>query len=138
MDLASSGKRLAKQLLALQLILAVLLGVVSYFFSDLSSAISVVTGGTLSVIVNAIFAYYVFRFAGARKNKEIVDSMKKGNKLKLFASVIGLGVLFQWPVFQNAFVILGYCLIMLLHYPILIILNRVSLQSTVQPKIFKL
>ncbi|BDX08697.1 ATP synthase subunit I [Planctobacterium marinum] len=126
MDLAKAGKRLAKQMLVLQFAIVMTAGVLFYLLSDLSSAISVVTGGTLSVLTNAVFSFYVFRFSGASKTKEIVNSMKKGNKYKLLLVLVAFMVIYQLPFLDKAIVILGFCSMLLLQYPILIILHRVN------------
>lgn len=126
MDLAKAGKRLAKQMLVLQFAIVMAAGVLFFLLSDLSSAISVVTGGTLSVLTNAVFSFYVFRYSGASKTKEIVNSMKKGNKYKLLLVLLAFLVIYQLPFLDKAIVILGFCSMLLLQYPILIILHRVS------------
>lgn len=126
MDLAKAGKRLAKQMLVLQFAIVILSGMVFFLMDGLSSAISVVTGGTLSVLTNAVFAFFVFRFSGASKTREVVNSMKKGNKLKLLLVLLAFMAIYQIPFLDKAKVILGFCSMLLLQYPILIILHRVN------------
>lgn len=128
MDLAKAGKRLAKQMLALQFAIVIAAGLLFYLLDDFSSAISVVTGGTLSVLTHAVFSFYVFRYSGASKTKEIVNSMKKGNKYKLLLVLLAFMAIYQLPFLDKAIVILGFCSMLLLQYPILIILHRVNKQ----------
>lgn len=124
MDLARTGKRLAKLSLITQLSLVIVLSTVFFLFFDLSSSISVVTGGTLSVAINAVFAFFTFRFSGASKNQEVVNSMKRGMKIKLFVSVCAFIVIFQIPQIKNFEAVLGYCVAMISQYPILLTLHR--------------
>jgi ATP synthase protein I len=124
MDLARTGKRLAKLSLITQLSLVIVLSTVFFLFFDLSSSISVVTGGTLSVAINAVFAFFTFRFSGASKNQEVVNSMKRGMKIKLFVSVCAFIVIFQIPQIKNFEAVLGYCVAMIAQYPILLTLHR--------------
>ena len=118
--------------LLIQALFVIVLGTVFFFVNDLSSAISVVTGGTLSVVTNAVFAYYVFRFSGASKNQEIVNSMKKGNKIKLLVTLLGLAVVFQTSFFNPVDVIIGYCLMMLMQYPISLLVHRLKQDGAAQ------
>lgn len=132
LDLAGNGKNVAKMTLLIQSLFVIILGSVFFFIYDPSSAISVVTGGTLSVVSNAVFAFYVFRFSGASKNHEIVNSMKKGNKMKLLITLPGLAVVFQTPLFNPVDVIIGYCLLLLMQYPISLLVHRLKQEGAVQ------
>jgi len=129
MDLAQAGKRLAKQLLVLQLALLFLMGVAGIVFFALSSAFSFVTGGTLSVITNAVFSYYIFRFSGASKNQQVINSMKKGNKAKMIITILGFMTIFSVPQLDNLPAVLGYGSMMLLQYPLLLLVHRLHSQK---------
>lgn len=136
MNLAHAGKRLANQTLALQFTFIVVVAVIWSQIYDLSSAISVVTGGTVSVLSNALFAYYVFRFSGASKIQQTVNSMKKGNMFKLFVTLLAFGLIYQMPFLHNLDAVIGYCIALLAHYLILITLHRVAQQRDAARKDF--
>ena len=124
MDLAHTGKRLAKLSLITQFSLVIVLSVVFFLLFGLSSSISVGTGGTLSVAINAIFAFFMFRFSGASKNKEVVNSMKRGMRITLFVNVCVFIVIYQIPLIKNFEAVLGYSVAMISQYPILFTLHR--------------
>jgi ATP synthase protein I len=124
MDLAHAGKRLAKLSLIIQLSLVIVLSAIFFLIYDLSSSLSVITGGTLSVAINAVFAFFMFRHSGASKNQQVVDSMKRGMKFKLFIGVCAFIVIFKIPQIQNFEAILGFCLVVISQYPILLTLHR--------------
>ena len=129
MDLAHAGKRLAKLSLILQLLLVFALSAVFFLLYDLSSSISVLTGGTLSVVINAVFAFFVFRFSGASKNREVVSSMNRGMKIKLFIIVCAFMVIYSLPQIKNFEAITGFCVVMISQYPILLSLHRIMSQK---------
>lgn len=131
MDLAQAGKRLAKLSLIWQLSLVIVLSTVFFLFYDLSSAISVVIGGTLSVVINAVFAFFTFRFSGASKNQQVVNSMKRGLKIKLFISICAFFIIFQIPLIQNLEAVFGFSVVMISQYPILLTLHRNFSQKAV-------
>jgi len=131
MDLAYAGKRLAKSSLILQQSLVLLISAIFFLIYDLSSAFSVLTGGTLSVLINAVFAFFVFRFSGASKNQEVMSSMKRGMKIKLFVTVCVFIVIYKIPQIKNLEAMLGFCITMVSQYPILLTLHRKFSQKTV-------
>lgn len=131
MDLAYAGKRLAKRSLILQQSLVLLISTIFFLIYDLSSAFSVLTGGMLSVLINAVFAFFVFRFSGASKNQEVMNSMKRGMKIKLFVTVCVLIVIYKIPQIKNLEAMLGFCITMISQYPILLTLHRKNSQKTV-------
>lgn len=124
MDLAHAGKRLAKLSLILQQSLVIALCVIFFLINDLSSALSVGIGGTLSVVVNGVFAWFSFRFSGASKNQLIFNNMKRGMKIKLFVIVCVFIVIYQLPQIENFEATLGFGLAMIAQYPILLTLHR--------------
>lgn len=124
MDLARAGKRLAKLSLILQLSLVIVLSTFFFLINDLSSALSAGIGGTLSVAVNSVFAWFSFRFSGASKNELIFNSMKRGMKIKLFVIVCVFTVIYQLPQIKNFEATLGFGLAMFAQYPILLTLHR--------------
>jgi len=83
--------------LIIQLFITMLLvGVIALLFS-LSSAMLVGLGSIISTVPNALFAWYVYRFRGARNAQRILDSTYLGEGLKflvtavMFAGVFAVG-----------------------------------------------
>ena len=131
MDLAYAGKRLAERSLILQQSLVLLISAIFFLINDLFSAFSVLTGGTLSVLINAVFAFFVFLFSGASKNQEVMNSMKRGMKIKLFVAVCVFIVIYKIPQIKNLEAMLGFCITMISQYPILLTLHHYNNQKTV-------
>ncbi|MDT0594850.1 ATP synthase subunit I [Glaciecola petra] len=80
--IGSSGKKLALKGILFQLLVAVIL----LSFVALVQVEYVIASllGCLSFIVpHSIFAYWVFRFAGASKNELVAQSFSQGMKIKL-------------------------------------------------------
>ena len=58
-------------------------------------ALSILVGGFVVVIPNFVFASYAFRFAGAKKAKQVVASMFRGSTLKLLLTAFFTIVAFK-------------------------------------------
>ena len=129
MDLAHLGKRLAKTVLVLQLFSVTLLALGYWLVVDPSSAMAIVTGGSIAVVTNAIFACYAFKHAAASNRWQMLNNLKKGSKIKLLVTVLSFALLFQISFYQNIEVIIGYCCATLVQYPILILMSAARPQS---------
>lgn len=123
-DLARPGRHLALQGLSIQAILLLAVTLSVAFFQGLNSALLIMTGGCVGIITNLVFAFFAFRFAGASKNTQVVQSFKKGNKVKLLITVILLFIVFQRPELQRVEILAGYALVLLSHFPLMIILHQ--------------
>lgn len=124
MELVKPGKKLAARSLVFQCIFALILASMFFLFKDVSAAIVVFCGGTISILANMVFAFFAFRFGGGSKNKEVVKSFKKGSKLKFFSTVALFVIFYQWPFFHSIDLFLGYCLTLLAQYLALIYFSR--------------
>lgn len=92
--IGSSGKKLALKGILFQLLVAVIL----LFFVALVQGKYVVAvfAGCLSFIVpHSIFAYWVFRFAGASQNELVAQSFSQGMKIKLLLTSIFFVIAFS-------------------------------------------
>ncbi|QJR80966.1 ATPase F0F1 [Alteromonas pelagimontana] len=94
-DLAANGKRLAKKGTIYQLGIAVLLVLFSSWFISSSIAVSTGIGALISILPNALFAVFAFRYAGASKNELVARSFSQGAKVKLAMTVILFVVAFK-------------------------------------------
>ena len=110
-------------MLLTQAVFLALCGALGILFFAPSSALSFVTGGTLSIFSHAVFSFYTFRYSGASNNRAVVDSMKKGNKVKLLLTVIAFMIIFNVPYVTNFEAVMGYGVMMLVHYPIMLTLH---------------
>lgn len=86
-NLAQPGRALAAKGIIVQLIIGCLMVLLSVLFlSDIW--VSVTLGVTAFLIPHSIFAYWVFRYAGATKNSIVAQSLNQGMKLKLILTIV--------------------------------------------------
>lgn len=101
-DLAASGKSLATKGIAVQLVLSATMIIICaliwpYYVS------SVALGVISFVLPHCIFAFWIFRHAGASKNQQVVRSLSQGMKLKLALTslifIVAFSVFTAHPLF---------------------------------------
>jgi ATP synthase protein I len=108
-DLAAPGKKLAKIGITVQASVGIVATSLTGIY-DLNMSGSVILGVIAFLLPHSVFAYWVFRYAGATKNNIVAQSMNQGMKLKLlltfFIFVIAFSQLNAHPVFLlSAYVI---------------------------------
>lgn len=86
--LTLAGRRLAKRLLLLQAAVALVLLAFFAWLYGASGAKTAFAGSIISLVPNAIFAVYAFRFGGARSASEVVRSFYAGEALKMVLTII--------------------------------------------------
>ncbi len=118
MLLVKPGKKLAKIMLVGQMVFTLLLALFFYLFFDLSKALSVAIGGIICILTSAIYTYFAFKVTGGSKYILIFKNVKSGRKAKLSMTVVLLLVCFQVPQIEKLELLLGYCLTVLMQYPI--------------------
>lgn len=85
--LATAGKKLAIKGVIVQLIITFLLTII-VALAQFTYVNEVLLGCLSFLVPHSIFAYWVFRYAGATKNELVAQSFNQGMKLKLFLTVI--------------------------------------------------
>lgn len=123
-SLALEGRHLAKKTLTIQTIFALILSCFFYFFSGENSGLSALLGSIASIVPALIFAHLAFKYAGASKNKLVVKSFSKGNKLKFITTVVLFSLAFQWSEIQFLPLMVGYLLTTVAQWPIIGFLHR--------------
>jgi ATP synthase protein I len=86
-DLALPGKKLAAKGIIVQLIVGLIMILISVFVLSVGW-VSVTLGVIAFLIPHSIFAYWVFRYAGATKNHIVAQSLNQGMKLKLILTIL--------------------------------------------------
>ncbi|MEP2650734.1 MAG: ATP synthase subunit I [Paraglaciecola sp.] len=124
-SLVQKGQKLAKNILILQSILAIICSSVFAFFLGKNEGLSALYGGFICVIPNGLFAFLVFRYSGASKIKLVVRSFNKGSKLKFLFTILLFLFVYQWQNLQPLPLIVTYVVTLMAQWPIIIILNRV-------------
>ncbi|WP_237758321.1 F0F1 ATP synthase subunit I [Legionella londiniensis] len=83
-----------RRLFAWQLGMALLLGMIAAVSFGTKAGLSALLGGLVSVIPNAIFAWKLFQYQGARAARQIVNSFYKGEALKITLSAVLFALVF--------------------------------------------
>lgn len=86
-NLAKQGRDLAVRVVFFQSIAVAFLSVGVFFFFQAFTALSFFYGGFVSVIANAVFGFFAFKYSGARQNKLVVQSFGRGAKIKLYITI---------------------------------------------------
>ncbi|MFC3122044.1 ATP synthase subunit I [Agaribacter flavus] len=111
-DLAANGKNLAIKGLAVQFALGFTLIIICALFWP--EHVSSVALGVISfVLPHSIFAYWIFRYAGASKNQLVVRSLSQGMKIKLALTSIIFTVAFSTFSAHPLFLLGAYAMITL-------------------------
>ncbi|WP_242602014.1 F0F1 ATP synthase subunit I [Legionella yabuuchiae] len=88
------GMRGARRLLACQTGLTLIITIAAALWGGGHAAQSAFLGGLVSVIPNAYFAWKVFQYQGARAARKIVNSLYKGEAIKIFLTLILFALVF--------------------------------------------
>ncbi|MEO9943708.1 ATP synthase subunit I [Paraglaciecola sp.] len=124
-SLVREGQKLAKNILLLQSIIAIICTLLYSFFLGKNEGLSALYGGLICIIPSAIFAFLAFRYAGASKIKLVVRSFNKGSKLKFLFTILLFLFVYQWQSLQPLPLIVTYVVTLMAQWPIIIFLNRV-------------
>jgi len=125
-SLTAPGRALAKHIFICQMIIIIALSVFFAVFFGQNSALSSLLGGVICMLPSAIFAYFAFRYAGASKNKLVVQQFNKGSKLKFFATILLFIVAYQWKDIQPLPLMLSYVVTLVSQWPAILFLGRVK------------
>ena len=99
-----------------QLILVFILAALSALKYNANAAISVILGGMVGIIPNALFAVKLFKYQGARAARQIVNSFYKGEALKIVLSIFLFALVFiSYKITPLAFFV-SYVLVLMTHW----------------------
>ena len=110
-DLALPGKKLAIKGILIQCSLGIVAVMLTSIY-DLNAAFSVILGVVAFLLPHSIFAYWVFRYAGATKNSVVAQSMNQGMKLKLILTFFIFVIAFFHFNAQPLFLLGAYAITM--------------------------
>ncbi len=125
-SLTLEGRRLARKVLFYQTIFALVLSSLFAFFLGVNSGISAALGGITSLIPALIFAHFAFKYAGASKNKLVVQSFNRGNKLKFVMTIVLFALAMQWSEIAFLPLIVTYLLTTVAQWPLIGFLHRAN------------
>jgi ATP synthase protein I len=85
---------------------------VIYFVCGFNQAKSAALGGAIGIVPNLLFAYKVFKYAGARSSRQVVDTFFSGVKQKMILTALLFSLTFKFvEVIPLAFFSM-FCLVM--------------------------
>ncbi|MEP4890687.1 MAG: ATP synthase subunit I [Aliiglaciecola sp.] len=125
-SLTTEGRQLARKVLFIQSIIAILSAIFFAIFKGQNSGISAFYGGITCLIPAFVFAFYAFRYAGATQNEMVVRSFSKGSKIKFFLTIILFSLAFKWSEVEFLPLLVTYLITMMAQWPIISFLHRVK------------
>lgn len=123
-SLALEGRRLARKVLIYQSVLALIVAFLFTIFNDKNSGLSAVYGALTVILPNFIYAYFAFKYAGARQNKLVVRSFNKGSKIKFFLTIILFSLIFRWQGLDILALMVSYIIVLIGQWPIVFLISR--------------
>jgi ATP synthase protein I len=84
------------RLLAIALVMTSLMCMFFAFFQGLVGAYSAALGGGVCILPNAYFAWLLFKYQGAHSAKKIVNSLYKGEAMKIAISIVLFAIIFAF------------------------------------------
>ncbi|WP_235310745.1 ATP synthase subunit I [Paraglaciecola algarum] len=123
------GRLLAKKILFFQSLVAIILALVYTVFSGKYDGLSALYGGLICVLPGVVFAFLVFRYAGASQIKLVVRSFNKGSKLKFLFTILMFILVYRWQNLQPLTLLITYVVTLMAQWPIIIFLNRVTIAN---------
>jgi ATP synthase protein I len=122
-DLALPGKKIAVKGILVQLVVGVVLTLLGVGY-DPNMLLSIGLGIGAFLVPHSFFAYWVFRYAGATKNKIVAQSMNQGMKLKLMLTFFIFVIAFSHFNAQPLFLLGSYVITMVSQSAAMFFLSR--------------
>lgn len=111
---AKEGRKLALNIFFYQSLIVTCVSVALFILFKNLTALSFFYGGLINVIINGVFAFFAFKYSGARQTKLMVQSFSRGTKLKLYITVLMTVIAFAglnlepFPLFIG-FMVSNFC-----------------------------
>ncbi|MBU3020224.1 ATP synthase subunit I [Aestuariibacter sp. A3R04] len=81
-------------------------------------------GAGICILPSAVFALFAFRYAGAQKNKQVVQSFRKGSVLKLLLTMVLFALVFKHTTALVFPLFIGYITAMVAQWPAILFVTR--------------
>lgn len=127
-SLARKGRKLAKKVLYLQSIVALVFALFYTIIFGKYYGLSALYGGLICVFPGVVFAFLVFRYTGASQIKLVVRSFNKGSKLKFIFTILMFILVYKWNNLQPIALLVTYVVTLMAQWPIISFLNRVRVK----------
>ncbi|USD65292.1 F0F1 ATP synthase subunit I [Vibrio sp. SCSIO 43136] len=110
--LAKPGRELAKRLLMIQVSVVIFLAVGMSAIINTGWGFSALVGGSIFVIANAVFAFFAFKYSGARAARLIANSFYAGEALKIVITVVLFSIAYMYMQVELVPLKLTYLLVL--------------------------
>lgn len=128
-SIAQKGQRLAAKTIIIQGCAGLFISLVIGLFMGQKSAAFALIGAGICVLPSAIFALFAFRYAGAQKNKQVVQSFRKGSVLKLLLTMVLFALVFKHTTVVVLPLFIGYITAMVAQWPAILFFTRKTITT---------
>lgn len=108
-QLAGTGRKLAYKAVMLQLTVVVAATIVAGFWG-MQVASSVLVGGLVSIIPNAIMSYKAFQHSGAQAARKVLRAFYFGEAIKFLLTIVLFAIVFKWIPVVGIACLIGFVL----------------------------
>jgi len=106
-NLILRGRQIASKIVFFQLTVTCMAALLASIYSYVAG-LSILLGGMVSILPSGLFAYIVFRTAGAQKSRSVVRSFYAGESIKFLLTLALFLLVFKYINIMPGLVILGY------------------------------
>ncbi|MGO4892264.1 ATP synthase subunit I [Flavobacterium sp. W21_SRS_FM6] len=131
-SLVLEGQKLARKVIIYQSILAIVIALFFTFYGGKNSGLSAAYGAVSVILPSMIYAYFAFRYAGARQNKLVVRSFNKGSKIKFILTIVLFVFIYRWQNVDIMALMVSFTIVLLGQWPIIILVSRVKKTRVVE------
>ncbi len=110
------GLKIAARLLIMQLALATVISFISWVVQDSKAAYSAMLGGLVATIPNVFFAFRLFGKGPLQSAQTIVNSLYRGEALKLVTTILLLILVFRFISVAAMPFFITYCLTLMVFW----------------------
>lgn len=125
-SLVLEGQKLARKVLIYQSILAILVAFFFTVFNSKNSGLSAAYGAVTVILPSIIYAYFAFKYSGARQNNLVVRSFNKGSKIKFALTIVLFVLIYRWQSLDRLALIVSFTIVLVGQWPIIILVSRVT------------
>lgn len=124
--IAQKGRRLAIKTLFFQSCVGLFLAVGAAAMINLQSGIYSIVGAGICLIPSGVFAFYAFRYAGARNSKAVANSFRRGSTIKILLTIAMFAIVFSNTNTQVLPVFIGYVVTLAAQWPAIFYFSRAT------------
>jgi len=110
--LAQTGRKLAKQLLVIQCLVVVFLSLILLVLIGVSWGWSALLGGCVFIFAQSVFAWFAFRYSGARAARNVTNAFYAGESLKIVTTIVLFSIIYLYTQAELIPLLLTYFMVL--------------------------